>query len=396
MLTVTYQKYLRKVNDRLEQFTNTRYWALKTVLLCSVLFFVTSFPSGGYQFYRINDDKIVYWKFLEEKIKAPFAVRPEQTSQSGSNLGKRAFRLTMPVIGHLFGLKVAHLFIIQQLVGVLLFLVIAKLAETTTGDRVTALLMTIAFTCTYVGKACFLDITFGWFDGVAYCCLALAMLYRNPLLIGLFTFLACWVDERAVLASGLVFVWWKVQEAGEDAFSLPRLFSFKRYSVTVLLIVLLYGVIRVALGRQYGLATPVGSQHQVGLEWVRVNVANYLAAGLFSSLEFFWLLLIGAVGLLFERGKVLLALVFAGLVALIAGAALSVADVTRSLCYAFPAVFIALHLVGQPQKQAATRQLVLAVAFLNFLVGSYFVLDGIAQIAPKFSAFIDLRNLLSR
>lgn len=94
----------------------------------------------------------------------------------------------MPIIGHVFDLEARDLFIIQIIIGVLLFWALAKLAEKVTGDRVCATLLTLGFTCIYVGKACFLDLKFGWFDGVAYFLLIMSMLYRNIILIFLFLF----------------------------------------------------------------------------------------------------------------------------------------------------------------------------------------------------------------
>ncbi|MDO1446201.1 hypothetical protein Q0590_08060 [Rhodocytophaga aerolata] len=376
----------RRVFIYIEKFVNKPTWILQFALLCTFLCVCFSFPPHNLRS-AINP----YWKALNEQIISPLKINETTYKDPADNIAKRAFRLTMPVLGHIFGLKVIHLIIIQQICGVFFFIVLARLFQKITNDRVTAFLLVAGISFIYVGKACFWDIKYVWFDGIAYFLLTLAIMYSHQSLIVLFTLAACFLDERAVIASFFVYFWWKMKEQGIENFNFKSVFSLGKSSTAVLYAWAAYFLLRFYLGQKYGLSTPIGSNAHVGLYSLKIN-SSFIAAAIFTPIEFFWILLLFALIILNKLKFYFQLFLFLVGICAVTAVALSVGDVTRSLCYIFPSFFVALFILQKVEKTVTLRYIALFIALFNFIIGSYFVLNQIQPIAPSFKFFYILNE----
>ncbi|MGB3616708.1 MAG: hypothetical protein WBA12_01195 [Catalinimonas sp.] len=270
-------------------------------------------------------------------------------------MAKRALRLTMPVLGHVLGLGFEHLLAVQFVGGLLLLGIAALLAERVFNDRTTAVPAVLALSWSHPGNTCFTD-PLGYFDGIAYLFLLLAMWSRMPVLITLCVLAAAFTDERGAVATGFVFLWW-TYHAVEATNPKERRAAYGR-AAAVGVGALLYGGLRLWLQQHYGLNTPVGAETNVGWKtWSAIY--PWIPLGLFSGLEFWWLVLLGAVVILFQSRRYLFLGAFAGLIIVQTGIAASVFDLTRSTAYLTPSVFVALAVLRKELAREESRMLLL-------------------------------------
>jgi len=317
-------------------------------------------------------------RVLREQILNPFAQSPLAANTTGEHAEKLTFRLSMPLFGHLLGLRLPQLILLQQLCGVLFLGMVYKLAYRVTGDLVSAALLPFAFVFSYVGQACFLDLR-PCFDGMAYCGLAFAMYFRNPALIFLGLEFSFWTDERAVLVSPVLLMWQVVQEA-EQARAVTRQRALQNPRVwTVVLAVLCYGAGRLSLGHLW----QIRQWHRdISASTTREQWPMFLV-GWACSLKWLWLLVAGgALAAILSRRHLVGSLMALFVVLYLASCTL-VYDTTRSAAYAFPAVFVALVYLCRTESQVTMRWLVLGVSVLCFLSPSAYVTGtSFQQAAP--------------
>ena len=327
-------------------------------LVASAIVLVISFPSYD-QIFGFDDN----WDPLLLQAEEPF--EPHEYPPE-SHAAKLAFRLVPPLVGGLLNLGPVGYVVLQSLAGVALFAAAARLFDRLTGDRAAAALYTVALAGAWAGASAFVEMR-GVFDGIAFLFLVLACLARRPPLIALCAFLAAWTDERAAVAAGLVFVFHLVEPA-------QRRDAWWRGGAVVVGLAL-YVASRLALAAATGLTPAAGL---VGLS-ILVDQIHFAAIGAWTALES--LLVVVGLGLLsLWRTRRLAAVAFLLALAAVLGGALLVLDVTRSMAYAIPAVFIGVAVLD-PRAQ---RALAPAVAVINVIVPLYYVgiLDRIFWIPP--------------
>lgn len=366
--------FLRSSADRLfgwlEHFTGSKLWIIKAALVLTLLSLFFTFPN--YQVLKepvsTNDTASIpsISQMVQRQVQNPLYIVPDC---KGAQPEKRQFRILMPVIGHLLHLNVKGLIAIQQIVGVLFFVVIILLVTQITGDRVLALLSAAAFAFSYMGKACFVDL-WPFFDGIAYCLLALGMLYRKPWLIFLCILAASFTDERALIASALIFLWWKMRSSDtEDSITFKSLFRPDWASSSVVIAWIAYFGIRILLTKHYHFVTHHGSM--AGVDAAYKQTWKYLTFALLSGPKMLWLVIfLGIAALLIKRQYLFCLLLLASLgISTVVAAA--VYDVTKSISYIFPAIFIGLWLLHKTDSRQNLRYLFLVIVFLCFLIPSF-------------------------
>ncbi|TSA50098.1 MAG: hypothetical protein D4R43_02895 [Sphingobacteriales bacterium] len=362
MSVISLSSIYENIIGRIEKFTSSNYWKLKSLL--ALTFLSLCFASPQFSGYEKTFNEIKGWQAFHQQREHPFT--PLNFNEA-SNAAKRTFRLTVPILAFAFHLNDYAIIALEWLVNILLIYFSLLLFEKITKDKTLALFGTIAFTFIYIGHSGFTDNN-AWFDVVAYLFLLLAMLYSNIFLIFTFTFLAGWTDERAVVASLLIFLWWKFNEIKTNDFSFSSFFTFEKKSNAVLLALLCYSVIRFLVSIFFDLHTP---DKGIGLE-VILNSFRAIPLGLFASLEGFWLLLVVCFIFLFKQKKYsitlsLLAMMFATLLI-----AFSVEDITRSAGYLFPVIFISNSILNEKISQNELRKFLFACALVCFLFPSYY------------------------
>ncbi|MGB3616709.1 MAG: hypothetical protein WBA12_01200 [Catalinimonas sp.] len=305
-----------------------RYWWLRVGLFTGLLAFVVNTPSFEYG----PADVLTT---LRGQIEAPFTP---QEHLPDSHASKRELRLTMPLLGHVLGLELWHLFVLLFVSGFVLLSLVALLTDQVFGDRTTAFFFAAGLACAPPGSACFTDMV-GYFDGIAHLLLLLAMWTRAWPIVGLCVLAAAFTDERGAVAIGFVFLWW-VYRAVEATDAKERGAAYGRAAAAVVG-ALLYGGLRLWVQNQYGLSTPVGKGALVGLG-VWGEYRQWIPLGLLSGLEAFWILIGVSMWALYRRQRLWFLVMFGGMVVVQSAVAASVTDYTRSAAYLLPALLVAL------------------------------------------------------
>jgi len=365
---------------RMETWTQGNRWWVSVALSCTVLSLLFSFPD------YTNPADANIWGAFEEQIDAPF--EPRELSPT-SHESKRAFRLTMPVIGHLTGLGVVGLLVLQHILGFFFFGVFAGTLHRITGDKVLAWLVTLAVAFVYVGKAPFFD-KVGWFDGVAFFFLAVALRTDRWWWTGLGVFLAAWTDERALLAAGLVYLFHGQMGHHQDRpGGLRPVLPLRAPQVAVVGALGLYVALRFYLQSQVGLKIPVGSGAGAGPGLIRLNYGMF-PLGFLTSIEFLWLAVGLAIWGLWRQKQYLFSLAWLLNMGLIMGVAYMVHDTTRSAAYVFPAVALAWLILGRSEQARPLRHLALVLLVLCFFFATHFVMhQNPAWISPFFPKVLE-------
>ena len=212
-------QYIDKISESIisffERFTSSGNWKIKITFISVILSLFFAFPS--YDVY-LKGEFARHWQGILIQIDNPLAQHDYTPLEHSACL---AFRLTPAVIAYLLRLNEFGCLIFQFVALVLMFYGVVLLAEKITKDRVASSFVSLAFAFIFAGNVLVSDLR-GIFDVVAYCLMVLAMGSEKKFLIFLFTLLACYTDERAVVASGLIFLWFVLKEATLENFRFSK------------------------------------------------------------------------------------------------------------------------------------------------------------------------------
>lgn len=312
-----------------------------------------------------------YWGGWDEfmaKVRSPF----DQSSAPGeTHEAKNAFRLTIPVIANVANLTPGGIILLQMAVGWLFFYLLLRQGETVFGDPHVTLWTSLGFATIYAGYSGPVAFS-GKMDSFAYFFLLSAMMFSSRLSIFAATQLACWTDERAVLASGLVYLWWRVRNSDLDSPHLKRLLPLDRQSRAVAVAVVAYVAGRLALQTITGLHTPTGN---VGVSTF-LKLSEFWWVGTWSFFRGMWLPVSAGCLLLHHRREFVPLAAFVLLLAVLTIGAFCVYDITRSGAYAFPAVLISILLLRRAVSVAELRQLAFVSLIISCLSGPLYLIAG--------------------
>lgn len=374
--------YLYKnIIDILDNLVSKNNWRIKSVFVLTITSLILS--TGAY-FYLPTAMKDENWNSFNEKKEHPFTPL---NYDPGSHAAKKTFRLTVPLIAKVLHLGNYSVFLLQFIASILLLFFTISLVEKITSDSISGLIASIGLVFIYAGHAGFTDIN-TWFDEFAYLFLLLAMFYEKPLLIFLFIQLACWTDERAIISSLLIFLWWKLKEEG--ILNFKDFFKVKFNSLSVLIALVFYVIERLSLSAITNLHTPLSN---VGLKPLLDDV-DFMGMAIWTSLEGFWILVIVSLILLWKEKKVALFTTAISLLTILALGSFSVFDKTRSGSYMFPIIFISIYILKNYFSLKDVRIILLIVASICFLFPSYYIISDVRPYIlwykPIFIRFLDL------
>ncbi len=357
MLEHALVKIYNSIIVKCETFTNKKNWILITTVLLPLIVFFFAFPS----YEGLQGEFVSSWNAVLNQVQDPFV---HHVYDSNSHNSKLLFRITMPLIAHVLHLNVIGILVVQAIFGTLLFYFAIRLFERITRDKVTALLLTLSLTFTYAGRVSFTEIR-GMFDGLALFFLVTSMYFKNPVLIFISVFLASWTDERALIASSLVFLYWMYSNN----------FSGNRFFYTQTLAVLAgwiaYFGTRYILILFFDFETNAGG---VGLSLL-INQVNNTPMAVWSALEGNWLLVIAALYIALKTRKYTFSFLYAGGIVLLLLVSLSVLDLTRSMAYVLPSMFLAIALIKETETLSIMRKLAVTAAVISFIYPAYYTAD---------------------
>ncbi len=339
--------------DCISKLCKGRYWILTTVLLAFILSIFMSFPDRDIYSSKKNSEFMDVYK----KSQTPFK---QIDFAPDSHSAKLSFRITVPVVINILRLNVVAITIMEYLFGLLFLYVITRLTYDLTSNKAYAFLTTISIGLIYAGTTSFVE-SRGTFDGIAITLIILALAFRNPLLIMFSVFFAGFTDERALVASALVIVYHlKVSE-----YNIPSLIKSCFTNSKCLAVIaawFLYAIVRICLTFFCGLETDVGG---VGFYLVAEQI-KYFLPGLWTGLEGFWILIIFALVFLLKKRRYAYAFLYFAAIAAISVTAMSVMDITRSMSYLLPAIFVGIKIMCS--KDMMPDRFFMNMLFIIFLI----------------------------
>ncbi len=343
-----------RVYKAIDSITGGKYWLFTSAIVLTALALFFAFPS-------YNDIVSKDWDALFAKAAAPFA---NSTYGAGTHEAKITFRLLVPLILHFTHFGIAGTLVFLGIIGVLNFYMVVRLAFDMLQDKRQAFILGLCSAFIYFGKCSFIELRGTMFDGIAIFLLLCALNFRKPLLIALFVFLAAWCDERALVGSTLVWLYYMLRQPQGNIIQK----SFSAHTISVYVAWVAYAAVRYLLVRTYGLTT---SLEGVGLS-VLLNQINNVPMGIWSALEGLWIPVLYAGIMLYRNKRYFEMLKYAGICCIILLAGLMVVDITRSVVYLFPVVFAAITVLQRYVSKEKLNQLLWFALILCFVYPAYY------------------------
>jgi hypothetical protein len=358
-----YQRFESKITHFLEASN----WRWRVVVVSGVLmllsFFNNTMPFDDFKLYY--DEVIVkkgeFFLYKVTKDRAQNLTEHRVYLEPASN--NRVFRLTLPVIVKVLRIRHVSVFIygLQLLLGVLLYFLLTKFLFQILNDKVATLLAMIALACIYFGSSFFIE-NCGYGDFYTFFFLFLGMYFRNPLIIFASIFAATWCDERAGVASGLVFLWWWISPTIKDGKKLSFIPSSQM--IAIVLGVIAYGGMRLYLMKYVGMS----ATYKEG-EFTQMIHDSWRSFGFKFTwvLEGFWLIMLLSFSILYSNKDYLKLTAIAGGTLAMVFLGMTTFDSTRSGSYVFPMIFLGIMIVQTKLTGRQLRILLALVALLCFL-----------------------------
>ena len=345
--------------DRLLAGPSWKWKALFVVLAIALFRAFPNYDALGTIFFQAK------WRDAQVKFDHPL-IDTSRIFPAGSHESNLTFRLTVPLLAHVFHLHEAGLLIFFALVGVALLYLVLKVAFTLTASKRVALFLCLSTACTWPGATAFHELRGGYYDALALCLLVAACATPSSLLATAFLFLAAWTDERALIASSFVFLLYAGFSA-HGGTGVRRFLVGKPAAVVV------------AAAAYLGTRTYLTSTHSylhaasgIGLSilWQQINV---IPLAIWTGLGGSWILVCLGLLALFVQKRYLAAAAFSAALVGVMVASLAVADVTRSMAYCLPAVFVGVAALSSSEGIKQVEQLAAIGAAISVLVPTYYL-----------------------
>ena len=335
------------------------YWqwkALCTVLAISLFRAFPNYDALGTSFFETK------WRDAQLKFDHPL-IDTSRMFPAGSHESNLTFRLTVPILAHVFHLHEAGLLIFFACVGIVLLYLVLKVTFTISASKRVAFFVCLTTACTWPGAAAFHELRGGYYDALALCLLVAACATPSSLLAAAFLFLAAWTDERALIASSFVFLLYACNHLG----GMRRFFVGKPAAVVV--------AIAAYLGTRAYLTATHSYLHAasgIGLS-ILSQQANVIPLAIWTGLGGSWILVFLGLLALFVQKRYFAGAGFSVALAGVMVASLAVADVTRSMAYCLPAVFVGVAALASSEGMQQIEQLAAIGAAISLLVPTYYL-----------------------
>ena len=346
-----------------------RYWRLRVVAACVAAAALGQLPPIRHTYRQVayGNELEVTFRILQQQIANPWRT---YSTEATTHVSKMVFRLTLPLLARALHLGIGQVLLLQVALGVLMYWLLAAALTRMLADRVAGALFALGFSGTYFGYAFSSELR-GCFDAYCYALLIAALVARRGWLIGGLVVLGGFVDERMLLASPLLVLWYGVAAYGWQGTPAWRYLRTRRAGA-VYAAWAVYAALRLYLTWRYQLPTYTGL---VGLAALRFNLqVDWLPIGYLSAFKTYLLLPLLAALVLARRQAYGLLLLLGLCAAPIYAGCLLVTDITRSLAYGGPLLCLSIHLLGRTATLPQRRGLALVLAAGALLLPSYYIL----------------------
>jgi hypothetical protein len=351
---------LRRANTIADRIVSGRTWQIKALLAVLAISLLRAFP-----YYQAVRDPGVqnFWRAALIKVDDPLADMARRFP-ADSHESKLTFRLTVPILARALHLRRTGLMIVFALANILLLHGVLTVAYRTTGSRRTALYMCLATACVWAGMAGFHELRGGFYDSVALCLLILSLNASSPTLVGIYAFAAAWTDERALVTLPMILVFSIV--ASTSRVTVRRVLLGK--GTAILLAMVAYCASRMYLTTTRSLLVSSGGVGTALLTAFPFSDPLAILTALGGS----WLMVVLGLVVLLVKKRYWMAAAFCGALVPIIGAALCVADRTRSLAYCLPAVFVGMSIISRSEPEGNVEGLAVLCCLISFIVPTYY------------------------
>jgi hypothetical protein len=364
ILELLYQRLRRRIDAGIDRLISGPYWKLKALFAVLATALFRAFPS--YDALQTPFSEAT-WRDVQVKFDHPL-IDTSRIFPAGSHASNLTFRLTVPILAHIFNLDRTGLLIFFALVGFVLLYLVLKVAFTLSGSKRVALFVCLATACTWPGAAAFHELRGGYYDALALCLLVAACATSSSLLAAAFLFLAAWTDERALIASSFVFLLYASSlSSSNDAGGFRRFLVGKPAAVVV--------AIAAYLGTRAYLTATHSYAHAasgIGLS-ILSQQTTVIPLAIWTGLGGSWILVLLGMLALFLQRRYLAAAAFCASLAGAIAASMAVVDVTRSMAYCLPAVFVAMAALSRSEGIKQIEKRAAISALISLLVPTYYL-----------------------
>jgi len=339
-----------------------------------------SFPNYYYFLNSKNHDYA--WDFIHQKVKDPFG---ENKQRLGTNEHNKQYRLTPILIAGILDTThkvrvVGLLTLIEHLFGIAFFYLVLKLAYEITADKLISSYFCIGFSFIFLGKDFFWDVS-TWLIPFAYFFTLLAVVTRNTPVLFLSLLLGFWSDERTLLFSPILLLWWKLY--------IPE--KFKAFSLVYIANICLYFGVRYYLFTHFIKGTDSYKLHprSTGADyfWCLYEQFHNIPLGMLLPFEGYWLFLIFFVVYAYKSRQTvdfkwfLLAFItFLGALVV----SFSILDTTKSLALIFPLLFITLKMLHKTESPVFVKNVIITAVCISFFFPTYYFKGDYTWMSPVY------------
>jgi hypothetical protein len=367
----------------LEIFLASKHWKLYVVVACvfSILFFSLPYHKRITDELQQKPDRYLKWQQLKQHAEHPFT---QIQAEPNSHQAKLTFRLTMPLLLRALQYNIVAFYLVQAFLGLIFCWFLADFFAKLLDSRVIAALLTFGIANIYAGASFFID-TLASYDPFAYIFLLLAICYRQPLYIFVLIQLAAWTDERGLVASCLVYLFWYLQIYTPKTNFIRSVLQFSPPLLAILSSIAVYLLGRFCLGYFLGLHTPLGN---AGFEAFLENI-KLTGLGVWTGLEGFWLLILVMFVVLYYTKEYLLLILVLSATIFISLIAVMVYDITRSIGYLYLLIPIACLILQTRISKKELYYVLLASIVISFIFPMYVIKNNITYLEPIYLRVIE-------
>jgi hypothetical protein len=357
----TFHREVRsRIDGGIDRLVSRPRWKTRVVIAILAITLFRAFP-----FYEsIHTDFIEFtWATAQAKLDHPLAdtSRIFKPATHESNV---TYRITVPIIAHALHLNRTGLLALFALGGVALLYQVLTIVVAIGGSRKLAFLVCLATACIWPGEAAFHELRGGYYDAFAYFLVVSAFAAPSAIASAVLLFAAIWTDERALVGAAFLYFFPLLTSTG----GIRRFVTGK--SAAAVAAVVAYIGLRAYLTLIYSYTR--GATGGVGLHVLKDQVTAVPFA-IWTGLGGVWILVAAGIFALWIQKRYWLAAAFSAVLLGAVGSSLIVIDITRSVAYCFPAVFVALAALCHTERIRPIESLAAVAAAISFLFPTYYV-----------------------
>lgn len=284
-----------------------------------------------------------------------------------THMAKQEFRLTPPLLFKIFNINTKYgAYALQLMFGFIFFLSVIILFSSMTSNRLLISLLTLSIGFIYSGYTFVAEME-GFFDSFAFMFLVICMLDLPLLVMLIASFLAFYTDERAILSSLLIIVWWQTKQSfvNKKAFLIPSV-----QSLILVASIFLYFITR------YFLINNLGFKNQFAGINCLPSTFNSLGLTFWQMFEGFWVFVSLALYVLIKDKRFVIAFIWCTATLLVFIAGHFVMDLSRSVAYTFPSIFIAVLIVFNSEFKDSLKPYLISCLIVCFIFPAQNVIVG--------------------